>query len=340
MPLLRHGARSSRSESRTLPICRTASAAYPAGSRRTRPGPGVLRPGLTAVPSPAAVPSRSPGSAAVPASAAVPSQPQTSPLSARLHVTQLIFYKNDRLNIFSPCGSLSSSKPAVTSTSSGCAAHCVPKALQSPRPDRHEKRRTRHDPDPSGHEAGHPQDHRPHRRRDHRSQPRSHPRSRYRRRGPRGAERAQGARLPRRPPGRRGPAAVRRLLRPADLRAPHRARRRRRAERPAGRQRGQPGQLLAHGRDLRAEPAAGQHPAQHHRPAVRRRDPDRQHRRGLPGPARTAARLRGHAAGGAHQRLRLRGAAGEPQRDPSGSAARSSSPPSTRPPTPWSGCTR
>src|SRR6478672_10380881 len=30
---------------------------------------------------------------------------------------------------------------------------------------------------------------------------------------------------------------------------------------------------------------------------------------------RSAARLRRHAAGGAHQRLRLRGAAGEPQRD-------------------------
>ena len=42
------------------------------------------------------------------------------------------------------------------------------------------------------------------------------------------------------------------------------------------------GQPLAHPRDLRAEPAAGQHAAQHHPPALRRRDADRQRRRGLP----------------------------------------------------------
>ena len=41
VPLLHHSTRSSRSESQTLPIRRTASAAYPAGSRRARPGPGV-----------------------------------------------------------------------------------------------------------------------------------------------------------------------------------------------------------------------------------------------------------------------------------------------------------
>ncbi len=38
-----------------------------------------------------------------------------------------------------------------------------------------------------------------------------------------------------------------------------------------------------------------------------------EHRRRLPGPARPAARLRRHAVGGAHQRLRLREAAGDPQ---------------------------
>ena len=38
-------------------------------------------------------------------------------------------------------------------------------------------------------------------------------------------------------------------------------------ERAAGRQPSRPGQPLAHRRDLRAQPAAGQHAAQHRRPA-------------------------------------------------------------------------
>ena len=65
-----------------------------------------------------------------------------------------------------------------------------------------------------------------------------------------------------------------------------------RAQRAAGRQRGRPGQSLAHRRDLRAQPAAGQHAAQHRHPPVRRRDPDRQRRRGLPGSPRAAAGFR------------------------------------------------
>ena len=59
-----------------------------------------------------------------------------------------------------------------------------------------------------------------------------------------------------------------------------------------------PRQLLAHRRDVRAEPAAGQHAAQHHRPALRRGDADRQRRRRLPRPARTAACLRRQPVGG------------------------------------------
>ena len=80
-------------------------------------------------------------------------------------------------------------------------------------------------------------------------------------------------------------------------------------------------QPLAHRRHLRPQPAAGQHPAQHHRPAVRRRDADRQLRGRLPRPARTAARARRHAVGRAHQRLRLRGA-GRGARRGTGRAAR------------------
>ncbi len=189
-------------------------------------------------------------------------------------------------------------EPAATSTSSGYAARSVADAAP---PDRHEERRTRNDHNVPEHEARRPQDHRPHRRGGRRPRPRPHPGPGDHRRGKGGAERAQGARLPRHQPGRRGPAAVRRLLRPADLRAPDRARRGRRAERAAGRQRERPGQSLAHRRDLRAQPAAGQHAAQHHRPVVRGGDPDRQRRRrkpehpgegasGRPGRARAAPR--------------------------------------------------
>ena len=121
----------------------------------------------------------------------------------------------------------------------------------------------------------------------------------------------QGAGLRRRAPRRRGPAGLRPPLRRPDHRPPDGARRRRRPERAARRQRARPGrQQLAHRRHLRPQPAAGQHPAQHHGPAVRRRDADRQLRRRLPRPARAAAAARRHPVGRAHQRLRLRGARG------------------------------
>jgi hypothetical protein len=96
VPLLHHSTRSSRSESRTLPIRRTASAAYPAGSRRAQPGPGV--PGPVPAQPAGSRPNRSPFSAAV------GTQPQSRldprPHQPARHVTQLIFYKNDRLSIF------------------------------------------------------------------------------------------------------------------------------------------------------------------------------------------------------------------------------------------------
>jgi len=69
VPLLHHSTRSSRSESRTLPIRRTASAAYPAGSRRARPGPGV--PGPVPARPAGSRPYRSPLLSRSPSSAAV-----------------------------------------------------------------------------------------------------------------------------------------------------------------------------------------------------------------------------------------------------------------------------
>jgi hypothetical protein len=103
VPLLHHSTRSSRSESRTLPIRRTASAAYPAGSRRAQPGPGV--PGrIPAYPARSRPNRPDPGPTGVPFSAAVGTQPQSRldprPHQPARHVTQLIFYKNDRLSIF------------------------------------------------------------------------------------------------------------------------------------------------------------------------------------------------------------------------------------------------
>jgi len=72
VPLLHHSTRSSRSESRTLPIRRTASAAYPAGSRRARPGPGVPGPVPARPAGSRPLLSRSPFSAAVLALAGPP----------------------------------------------------------------------------------------------------------------------------------------------------------------------------------------------------------------------------------------------------------------------------